>query len=188
MAKFFVFALCIVLSSCASACPKLLYSALNYNTENNAIDAQYWGKTVGINGVLINYLMTYWTTNVGAVPNSLWNGAKSFQQIYAQYGATDNFIKVSILSNLDWNNQNAIDRYVTDFGNIAKLAKYAGFKGIALDLEPYSSAWGGVAGGNKQVVQKAARLIGGGHVPSLPGYDFDNPARCCVRIRYYQGS
>lgn len=169
MAKLLGVVLCLVFSSCASACPKLLYSALNYNTENNAIDAQYWGKTVGIDGVLVNYLMTYWTTNVGATPNSLWNGAKSFQQTYAQYGVTDNFIKVSIFSNLDWNNQNTVDQYVTDFGNIARLAKYAGFKGIALDLEPYgNSAWGGAAGGTQQIVQRVAQLIGGAMYRAYP--------------------
>ena len=152
--------LCLAFSGCASACPKLLYSAINYNTENNVVDAQYWGKTVGVNGALVSYLMTYWTSNVGSTPNSLWKSAKLFQQTYAQYGVTDNFIKVSIFSDLDWNNQGAIDRYVTDFGNIARLARYAGFKGIALDLEPYSSAWGEAAGGTEQIVQRAAQLIG----------------------------
>ncbi len=168
MARLFAVALCLFFSSCASASPKLLYASLNYNTENNVTDAQYWGQTVGVQGVLINYLMTYWTTDVGATPNSLWNSAKSFQQTYAQYGVTDNFIKVSIFSNLDWNDQNTVDRYVTDFGNLAKLAKYAGFKGIALDLEPYNSAWGGVAGGTRQIVQRAARLIGAAMYRAYP--------------------
>lgn len=168
MGKIIGVVLCLVFSGCASACPKLLYSALNYNTQNNAIDAQYWGKTVGVNGVLINYLMTYWTTNVGSTPNSLWNNAKLFQQTYARYGVTDNFIKVSIFSNLNWNNQSAIDQYITDFGNIAQLAKYAGFKGVALDLEPYSQAWGGAAGGTAQIVQSAAQLIGAAMYQAYP--------------------
>ena len=160
MAKLLVMALCLVFSSCVSACPKLLYMAVNYNTANNVIDAQYWGKTVGVQGVFINYLMTYWTTNVGATPNSLWQSARSFQQTYAKYGVTDNFVKVSIFNNLNWNDPSVVSQYVTNFGNLAKLARYAGFKGIALDLEPYNSAWGGVAGGNQQTVQSAAKLIG----------------------------
>lgn len=158
--KFLVTALCLAFSSCVSACPKLLYMSVNYDRENNLVDAQYWGKTVGVQGVFINYLMTYWTTNVGATPNALWQSAKSFQEIYAKYGVTDNFVKVSIYNNLNWNDQNVVNQYVTDFGNLAKLARYAGFKGIALDLEPYNSAWGGVAGGNQQTVQRAAKLIG----------------------------
>lgn len=142
--------------------------AVNYNTDNNATDAQYWAKTVGVQGVFVSYLMTYWTTNVGPTPNSLWEGAKSFQQTYAKYGATDNFIKVSIYSNLDWKNPTVVDQYVTDFGNLAKLARYAGFKGIALDLEPYSSAWGEQAGGDKQTVQRAAQLIAGAMYRAYP--------------------
>lgn len=118
--------------------------------------------------MFINYLMTYWTTNVGAKPNGLWEGAKSFQQTYEKYGVTDNFIKVSIFNNLNWNSQSAIDQYVTDFGNLARLAKYAGFKGIALDLEPYSSAWGEQAGGNQQTVQRAAQLIAGAMYRAYP--------------------
>jgi hypothetical protein len=160
MGKLIVMVLGLAFSGCLHACPKLLYMALNYNTENDAIDAQYWGKTVGVQGAFISYLMTYWTTNVGAVPTSLWKGAKTFQQTYARYGVTDNFIKVSIFSNLDWNDPNVVNQYVTNFGNLAKLARYAGFKGIALDLEPYSSAWGGVAGGNQQIVQAAGVSIG----------------------------
>ncbi|HLI16744.1 MAG TPA: hypothetical protein VKV22_00555 [Rhodanobacteraceae bacterium] len=169
MAKLLAFVLCLAFSSCVSACPKLLYMAINYNTENNPADAQYWGKTVGVQGVFVNYLMTYWTTNVGATPNPLWKSARSFQQTYAKYGVTDNFIKVSIFSDLDWNNQKAINQYVTDFGNLAKLAKYAGFKGIALDLEPYNPAWGELAGGNSQTVQRAAQLIGRSMQQAYPG-------------------
>lgn len=169
MAKLLAILLCLAFSSCASACPKLLYMAVNYNTGNNATDAQYWGKTVGVQGVFVNYLMTYWTTNVGAAPNSLWNRAKAFQQTYARYGVTDNFIKVSIFSNLNWNNPKTINQYVTDLGNLAKLARYAGFKGIALDLEPYDSAWGGVAGGNSQTVQRAGQLIARAMHQAYPG-------------------
>lgn len=169
MARIIVMLLCLAFSDWVWACPKLLYAALDYNTDNNSIDAKYWGKTVGVQGVFINYLMTYWTTNVGAAPNSLWNGAKQFQQTYARYGVTDNFIKVSIYSNLDWNDPSVVAQYVTNFGNLAKLAKYAGFKGIALDLEPYRSAWGGVAGGNEQIAQAAGQSIGQAMFQAYPG-------------------
>ena len=168
MTKLFVVAFCLAFSGYVSACPKLLYVGLNINTENDPVDAQYWGKTVGVQGVLVNYLMTYWTTNVGSTPNPRWNSAKSFQQTYAQSGVTDNFIKVSIYSNLNWNSQYAIDQYVANFGNVARMARYAGFKGVALDLEPYSSAWGGVAGGTEQVVQRAAQSIGKAMIQAYP--------------------
>lgn len=168
IAKLALIVLGILFSGLASACPKLLYMAVNYNTDNNASDAQYWSQTVGAQGVFISYLMTYWTTNVGASPNSLWDGARSFQQTYAKYGATDNFVKVSIYSNLDWRSPTAIDQYVTNFGNLAKLAKYAGFKGIALDLEPYSSAWGEMSGGDKNTVQRAGQLIAAAMYKAYP--------------------
>lgn len=168
MAKLAAVVFLLLSSTCAHACPKLLYMAVNYNTDNTAMDAQYWGETVGVQGVFINYLMTYWTSNVGATPNATWESAKAFQTTYAGYGVTDNFIKVSIYSDLDWKNPKAIDQYVTNFGNLARLAKYAGFKGIALDLEPYSSAWGEQAGGDKNTVQRAAQLIAGAMYRAYP--------------------
>ncbi len=168
--KFLTAVCCIIFSGCAAAaCPKLLYSAVNHYTANNAADAQYWGKTVGVQGVYVTYYMTYWTTNVGATPNKLWNDAKSFQQTYAKYGVTDNFLKVSIFSKLNWGNPAVVNQYITNFGNLAKMAKYAGFKGIALDLEPYNPAWGGGVGGNPQIVQSAGQLIGKAMQQAYPG-------------------
>lgn len=169
MTKFLVAFLCLAFSGIVSACPKLLYSALNHYTANNAADAQYWGRTVGVQGVFVTYYMTYWTTNVGGAPNKLWNDARTFQQTYAKYGVTDNFLKVSLFSKLNWNNPATVNQYITDFGNLAKMAKYAGFKGIALDLEPYNPAWGGPAGGNPQIVQRAGRLIGQAMYQAYPG-------------------
>lgn len=170
MTKFLTAVFCIICSGCASAgCPKLLYWAVNHYSENNAADAQYWGKTVGVQGVFAVYYMTYWTTNVGATHNKLWDDAKSFQQTYAKYGVTDNFLKVSIYSKLNWNNPTVVNQYITNFGNLAKMAKYAGFKGIALDLEPYNPAWGGSAGGNAQIVQRAGQLIGQAMHKAYPG-------------------
>ncbi|HVU82133.1 MAG TPA: hypothetical protein VHD89_09040 [Rhodanobacteraceae bacterium] len=170
MTKFLAAVFCIVFSGCVSAaCPKLLYWSINHYAENDAADAHYWGKTVGAQGVFVTYYMTYWTTNVGATHNKLWDDAKKFQQTYAKYGVTDNFLKVSIYSKLNWNNPAVVKQYITNFGNLAKMAKYAGFKGIALDLEPYNPAWGGGAGGNAQIVQNAGRSIGQAMHQAYPG-------------------
>lgn len=51
---------------------------------------------------------------------------------------------------------------VENFANGAVLAKYAGFKGVAIDTEPYVPIWGGDAGGLElgPTVYKEGRAIG----------------------------
>lgn len=120
------------------ACPKLIFQGVLYKSTQ---DAQYWGQTVGIQGTFVLYAMASWQSDVGATPNTLWYAMRNFQQTYAKYGVTDNFIKVSLYNQINWADPAGNNKVVANFGHVAKMARYAGIKGIVLDLEPYKPTW-----------------------------------------------
>lgn len=127
----------------AAQCPKvLMFDGINVKTEAGTQQAAYWGRTVGVQGVFVGNVMGYWQADVGTDPDSkLWQQARLFQSNYAKYGVTDNFVKVALYKPHDWTSARQNSAIIEHFAHAAALARYAGFKGMALDLEPYTPTW-----------------------------------------------
>ncbi|HJU25509.1 MAG TPA: hypothetical protein VJ722_02420, partial [Rhodanobacteraceae bacterium] len=68
-----------------ASCPKLLMaSGVLIREQTNAEQASYWGRTIGVQGFMVNGIMTDWDTDVGTDPNShLWQLVGQFQTIYS---------------------------------------------------------------------------------------------------------
>lgn len=153
--------------------PKILMtSGVDIRTQSNSASARYWGKTVGVQGFLVALLMDKWQRDVGSNASSpLWRLAKRFQELYASDGVTDNYIKVSIHEPEEWRSSADNAAVVRNFANVASLARYAGFRGVALDLEPYAPIWGG--GNNnsslKGVVFNEGKAVGLSMRRAYPG-------------------
>jgi len=156
-----------------AAGPKLLmFDGVDFRSQTNAQQAAYWGQTVGVQGFFLKNVMDDWKEDVRTDPKSpLWQNVARFQSTYAAAGVTDNFIKVALYKPHDWNNKKDNDAVVTRFKHAAMLAKYAGLKGIALDLEPYTPTWGGPAAGPESatIVEQEGRAIGEAMHSAYPG-------------------
>jgi hypothetical protein len=124
-------------------CPKLLmFGGLDIQTHLNETQARYWGQEIGIQGFFVNNVMAHWKASVGDDEKSPgYQRLKQFQELYSKYGVADNFIKVAMYKPHDWRDPVAQDRVVSNFRQAAHLARYAGLKGLALDLEPYKPTW-----------------------------------------------
>lgn len=157
----------------AAQCPKLLmFDGFDIRTQNNAQQAAYWGRTVGVQGFFLNSVMAHWQKDVGTDPGSpLWQDVAKFQSLYSKEGVTDNFIKVASYKSHDWSSTQANQAAVTRLQHAAMLAKYAKLKGVALDLEPYVPIWGGPAGGPDlaATVEQEGRAIGEAMHNAYPG-------------------
>lgn len=169
-----VFVLCALCSLAASAaCPKLLMTAgLNVHKQTNPQQAAYWGKTVGIQGFMVNYVVGDWQTDVGTNQDAkLWQLLRRFQTLYAREGVTDNFIKIALYHGHDWRSAKANADATRNLAHAAALARYAGLKGLALDLEPYAPTWGGTAGGPElaKTVEREGRAMGQAMHQAYPG-------------------
>ncbi|MGH8111678.1 MAG: hypothetical protein ACREPL_07065 [Rhodanobacteraceae bacterium] len=156
-----------------AACPKLLMTAgLNIHKQTDPAQAAYWGQTVGVQGFMVNYVVTDWQTDVGTNPDSAtWKLLRRFQTIYAQHGVADNFIKIALYKGHDWHSTKQNAAALRNLGHAAALAKYAGMKGLALDLEPYKPTWGGSAGGPglTSFVEHEGRKMGQAMHAAYPG-------------------
>ncbi|MGH8126715.1 MAG: hypothetical protein ACREPK_12810 [Rhodanobacteraceae bacterium] len=145
-------------------CPKLLmFDGVDIRTQTNPQQAEYWGRKVGVEGFFLNFVMAHWKKDVGTDPNSeLWQKVSRFQSLYSKDGVTDNFIKVALYKTHHWKDAQANRAVVARFRHAAMLARHAGLKGIALDLEPYKPTWGGPAGGPDlaPTVEREGRAIG----------------------------
>lgn len=149
----------------AWACPKILmFDGVDIKTQTKVVSAEYWANIVGVQGVFLNHVMSTWQKNVGASSDGqIWVLAKRFQTIYSRFGVTDNFLKVRVPNKpYDWRNVKENEAVLRNFRDAARLAKYAGLKGVALDLEPYVPVWGGSAGGPgaDQAVYREGLAIG----------------------------
>jgi len=154
------------------ACPKvLMFDGLEIHKQNNEAMAQYWGQRIGIDGFFANNVMSDWDTSVGHDENSaVYQDLKQFQQLYSRYGVTDNFIKVALYTVHDWRDPAAQSRVVENFRQAAHLARYAGLKGLALDLEAYKSTWNedNAIPGKAERVYLLGRRIGGAILSEFP--------------------
>src|SRR6185437_7114067 len=77
-------------------------------------------------------------------------------------GVTDNFIKIGLYRGHDWHDARQNQKVTRNLAHAAALARYAGLKGLALDLEPYKPTWGGSAGGPElaKLVEAEGRKMG----------------------------
>lgn len=127
----------------SAGCPKLLmFDGTNFHTQATDGQAAYWGDTVGVQGFFVNRVMASWQDDVGTRTDSkLWRQLGLFQSVYARHGVTDNFIKVALYKPIDWHDPDGLKQVVRNFSHAAALARHAGLKGIAIDLEPYEPTW-----------------------------------------------
>ncbi|MDE2225149.1 MAG: hypothetical protein KGJ46_07745 [Xanthomonadaceae bacterium] len=147
-------------------------AGLNIHKQTNPQQAAYWGQTVGVQGFMINYVATDWQTDVGTDPDSgIWKLLRRFQSIYSQHGVTDNFIKIGLYRGHDWHDAGQTAKATRNLAHAAALARYAGLKGLALDLEPYKPTWGGSAGGPElaKLVESEGRRMGQAMHDAYPG-------------------
>jgi hypothetical protein len=147
-------------------------AGLNIHKQTNPQQAAYWGEKVGVQGFLVNYVVTDWQTDVGTDPDSgTWKLLRQFQSIYARHGVTDNFIKIGLYKGHDWHDASQNKQATRNLAHAAALARYAGLKGLALDLEPYEPTWGGSAGGPKlaKLVESEGRKMGQAMHAAYPG-------------------
>jgi hypothetical protein len=135
--------LVFVVTPASARCPKLLmFDGTNFRTQATTEQAVYWGGTVGVQGFFVNHVMASWQDDVGTRPGSkLWQQLGRFQSVYARHGVVDNFIKVALYKPIDWRDAGEREQVVRNFSHAAALARHAGLKGIAIDLEPYEPTW-----------------------------------------------
>jgi hypothetical protein len=122
-------------------CPKvLMFDGIRVLKRFGIQDARYWAN-IGIDGFLISEVVNDWTKSVGSDETSdIYQRMRSFQQIYASQGVAYNFLKIATLyqpePHFGWTlaERRAV---VQRFRDAAHMARYAGLKGLALDLEPY---------------------------------------------------
>lgn len=157
----------------ALSCPRLvMFDGPSIKSDLNDKAARYWGHTIGLDGLFLNDVMAFWQIDVGSDPASpAWTRAKDMQDVYAREGVADNFIKVAIWRPHDWLNESANKTVAVNFGHAAALARFAGFRGIAIDMEPYVDIWGGTAGGVEiaGIVRQEGKRIGQAMHAAYPG-------------------
>ena len=120
-------------------CPKvLMFDGLDVLTELDEAKAKYWGQVVGVDGFFINHVMAGWTDSVGDDEGGeTYRRVRKFHDLYSKFGVSDDFIKVAVYKQHDWRDPDGQSRVVSNFRQAAHLARYAGLKGLALDLEDY---------------------------------------------------
>src|SRR5712692_10071402 len=156
-----------------SVCPKILmFDGLDVLTELDEAKAKYWGQVVGVDGFFLNHVMADWTDSVGDDEGGeTFRRVRKFQELHSKFGVSDNFIKVAVYKQHDWRDPDAQSRVVSNFRQAAHLARYAGLKGLALDLEDYV---GGHWANDPTVPDKADRVyslgrrIGGAILSDFP--------------------
>ena len=126
-------------SSHPDQCPKvLMFGGLDIHTQIDETMARYWGQKIGIDGFFVYNLMGNWDDLfAGEDGGPVYQRLKQFQNLYSQYGVTDNFLEVGLSKVHDWVKPDSQTRVILNFRQAARLAKFAGLKGLALDIEPY---------------------------------------------------
>src|SRR5262245_41483359 len=85
-------------------CPKvLMFDGVHIDKHNNDTAAKYWGQKIGIDGFFVNEIAAHWEATVGDDEKSPgYQRVKQFQDLYAQYGIKDNFIKIALYKPHNW--------------------------------------------------------------------------------------
>jgi hypothetical protein len=147
-------------------------AGLDIHKQTNPRQAAYWGDTVGVQGFMVNYIATDLQTDVGTNPDSArWKLVRRFQSLYSRHGVTDNFIKIGLYRGHDWRDAEANRKATRNLAHAAELARYAGLKGLALDLEPYKPSWLDPSGDEDLArrVQTEGRKMGQAMHDAFPG-------------------
>jgi hypothetical protein len=157
----------------ATSCPKILmFDGLDIRTENNETEARYWGQIIGVQGFYVGNVMASWDDSVGNDEESkTYQEVKQFQETYSSFGVTDNFIKVALYTKPHWGDQVALSKVVENFREASHLARYAGMKGLAIDLEPYAAGYWDkdpAIPGKEEQVYLLGRRIGGAILSEFP--------------------
>lgn len=134
-------AVSLLLPAVGAACPKvLMFDGVNVTERFDLQDARYWAH-IGIDGFFVGRVLNDWTKSVGENEHSdVYRRLRSFQEIYASQGVAYNFLKIAgpygPEPHFGWTSAER-SAVVQRFRDGAHLARYAGLKGIAFDLEPY---------------------------------------------------
>lgn len=120
-------------------CPSvIMFDGVSVSSDTNEGKAKYWGEEVGVDGFLVNNVMASWETTVpDSESSAVATNLKHFQELYARHGVDQNFIKVAIYKPVNWKDRTELARDVDNFRRGAQLARFAGMRGMALDLESY---------------------------------------------------
>lgn len=155
-------------------CPTvLMFDGVDITRDDNEAKARYWAETIGVGGFFLNNIFSSWQTAVGDdEQGALYQRVSRFQALYSKYHVAENFIKVAIYFRHDWQDPKAEAQVVANFRQAAHLARFAGLKGLALDLEPYvdgTTFWEeGPGGGRAARAYALGRRIGGAILSEFP--------------------
>jgi hypothetical protein len=143
----------------SARCPKIIvYGISNISEPNVAL----W-QTVGADGFFLPDIMRNWQDSVGNDEDSkLYQQAKALQNLFAKHGMPYNFLYSYVHNNrwhpapVDLNDASALTHIAENYSEAAHLARYAGFKGLAIDLEEHRGLWSPDPG----IPDKPRRLYG----------------------------
>jgi hypothetical protein len=126
-----------------SSCPSvLMFDGVSVAKDVNDAKAKYWGEDIGIDGFFLDYVMAGWQNTVPDDETSPeYLHLKDFENVYSRHGVNQNFIKVATYKAVDWKNAAELAQIVDNFRRAAHMARFAGIRGIALDLEPYAKGF-----------------------------------------------
>lgn len=111
----------------------------------SAIDGQYladsvgfFGKDVGVNGFMLSYVAEWWSTK-NEISNKL-EMLKKINERGRKYAIDSNFIKIALgYRELPlWTDDEAWEKIINNFRDIAVLIRESGTRGIAIDTEKYN--------------------------------------------------
>jgi len=100
--------------------------------------AEFWGTKTGFSGFMIAYVCD-WDVTEERIQERIPR-LTSMNDECKKYGIDSNFIKLSMghLKDLDWTKNDEWKKITDRVKLTASVAKQTGFRGIALDTEPYN--------------------------------------------------
>ncbi|MDO8435048.1 MAG: hypothetical protein Q7S58_21850 [Candidatus Binatus sp.] len=133
----------VTIGYASAACPKILLFGIDLAES----DPEHWQNS-GVDGFFVLNLVTNWQDSVGDDEHGpAYGRARQFQIGNSKVGISDNFLHIYVHNNR-WHaaavnllSDAQLRQIVGDFRDAAHLARYAGFKGISLDLEDHQGLW-----------------------------------------------
>jgi len=125
-------------ASPASKPKVLIFSAIDGQYLSDSLE--FWGKDVGVNGFIMAYFADWWSPKKEIFKNR--DLLKKINAKGRQYGIDSNFIKIALgYRELPlWTDEQAWERIIDNFRNVATLIRQSGTRGIAIDTEKYSAS------------------------------------------------